>query len=199
MDDKEKAVQAKTKGNTAFSSEQYDEALVFYSQAIDLDPSVPSFYTNRAAVFLKMNRGDEALKDANKSLDLDSTWIKGHIRKALALIALGKHDGAKSFLDKSLRTYPDNQLLQQTMAKCLAGMKDQDDFKGMVVDFAVNKGQAENAVKNKDYHTAAQSYEQTIAMMTALATKLPEAQANEMQKKIDSLREKMHQELDQKK
>jgi len=46
--EQKQAVGLKEKGNDAYKHKQFDDALNFYSQAIDLDPKNMLLYTNKA-------------------------------------------------------------------------------------------------------------------------------------------------------
>ena len=47
---RDEAVAVKNKGNAAFAKKDWNDAIDFYSQAIELDPTDPAFYSNRAQV-----------------------------------------------------------------------------------------------------------------------------------------------------
>ncbi len=46
-----KAEKFKNLGNELFKSEEYDEALLYYNRAIELDPNI-LYFANRAACYL---------------------------------------------------------------------------------------------------------------------------------------------------
>ena len=50
MEAKEKAVAFKDEGNRAIANREWEQAVVLYSKAIELDPSQHVFYSNRAQV-----------------------------------------------------------------------------------------------------------------------------------------------------
>lgn len=50
MGAKEEAVSFKGEGNKAIANREWEEAVVLYSKAIDLDPTQHVFYSNRAQV-----------------------------------------------------------------------------------------------------------------------------------------------------
>eukprot|EP00960_Hanusia_phi_P016981 499503-Hanusia_phi.AAC.1 len=54
----------KEQGNEALRGNRTEEAVVLYSEAIQLDPSRKEFFSNRAAALLALSRYDEALADA---------------------------------------------------------------------------------------------------------------------------------------
>lgn len=47
-----------------------------YSKAIELNPTVPAYYCNRALAYLKTESYGYALADANKSIALDPSFVK---------------------------------------------------------------------------------------------------------------------------
>ena len=60
-----------------FSTEKkFEEAIDYYSQAIDLNPNVAVYYGNRSFAYLKMESYGYALLDASKALELDRTYVK---------------------------------------------------------------------------------------------------------------------------
>ena len=64
------ACKLKEKGNAAFSEEEYEQAIKYYSEAISLSKDKPNhiFYANRAAVYLEMNRNEDCISDCEKSI-----------------------------------------------------------------------------------------------------------------------------------
>ena len=73
-----------------------------YTEAIDLSPEVPAYYTNRAFCHIKMENHGLAIADAGVALELDKTFTKGYYRRGSAYMALGKYkDALKDF--KALR------------------------------------------------------------------------------------------------
>ena len=53
----------------------------FYSQAIMEDDSQADFYANRANAYLKLDKNDNAVKDADRALSLNSKHTKALLRK----------------------------------------------------------------------------------------------------------------------
>ena len=52
-------------GNAAFTSGDFELALVRYTKSIEIDPSDPAFYSNRAAALEKLGEYSKSLTDAN--------------------------------------------------------------------------------------------------------------------------------------
>jgi serine/threonine-protein phosphatase 5 len=49
----EQATALKNEGNKAFANHDWLTAIDSYTKAIELDPKVPAYYSNRAQVFLR--------------------------------------------------------------------------------------------------------------------------------------------------
>jgi hypothetical protein len=50
-----------------------------YTQAIEMDGTVVSFYTNRAQAYIKSEGFGAALIDANMALSIDNTFVKASV------------------------------------------------------------------------------------------------------------------------
>ncbi|KHJ77516.1 tetratricopeptide repeat protein [Oesophagostomum dentatum] len=61
---------------TAYSEGRYHEALECYEQAIALRPENAILFANYAAILLRLDRVDEALKNADHAIELDPKWAK---------------------------------------------------------------------------------------------------------------------------
>ena len=55
---------------------KFDQAIDYYTQAINLNPSVAVYYGNRSFAHLKTESYGYALADASKALELDKMYIK---------------------------------------------------------------------------------------------------------------------------
>ncbi|KAB8416402.1 hypothetical protein FH972_024921 [Carpinus fangiana] len=94
MGAKEDAVALKDKGNKAFKEHNWDEAIDWYSQAIDTYDQEPTFFTNRAQVYIKTEAYGFAVNDATKAIEIDPNSVKAYYRRACANTAILKHSDA---------------------------------------------------------------------------------------------------------
>ncbi|XP_017784313.1 PREDICTED: dnaJ homolog subfamily C member 7 [Nicrophorus vespilloides] len=90
----------KENGNQLYKIKQYKSALPLYTEAIDLCPKTASYYGNRSACYLMLNKYREALEDARRAIQLDPTFTKGYIRVLKCGIALGDITTAEGALKK---------------------------------------------------------------------------------------------------
>lgn len=82
-EEKATAEKHKQAGNAQMSAKKYDEAIDSYSKAIELDPSTPVYYSNRAAAY--SSKGDNlshmsAVADAEKAIEVDPSFVKAYHR-----------------------------------------------------------------------------------------------------------------------
>lgn len=108
----------KAKGNAALQAEKFTEAIQFYTEAIEKDPSNHILFSNRSAAYAKTNNYDQALKDAEKTISLKSDWPKGYSRKGAALELLDRFDEAIVTYNDGLKVDPANQQLQDALKNC---------------------------------------------------------------------------------
>lgn len=81
----------KDKGNSALSAGNTEEAIKYYSMAIDLQPTNHVLYSNRSAAYAKSGQYQKALEDADKTIQLNEKWPKGYSRKGSALAYMGRY------------------------------------------------------------------------------------------------------------
>ncbi|XP_065863250.1 uncharacterized protein [Euphorbia lathyris] len=96
-------VSLKDKGNEFFKAGNYLKAAALYTQAIKLDPSNPTLYSNRAAAFLQLVKLSKALADAETTITLNPQWEKGYFRKGCVLEAMEQYDDALAAFQTALK------------------------------------------------------------------------------------------------
>ena len=72
----ERAEREKNKGNEAFRSGDFEEALAYYNRSISLK-AVASVHNNRAMAYIKLEKYEEAIKDCDCVLKDEPKNIKG--------------------------------------------------------------------------------------------------------------------------
>ena len=70
------AEEAKKKGNEFYKNGEYDKAIEFYTQAINLQPQCAVYYGNRSAALMMVYRYSQALDDCTRSVQRDEKYTK---------------------------------------------------------------------------------------------------------------------------
>ena len=76
IENKEKALKLKQKGNDAFQKKKYEVAEKFYSDALQLNLDSRPLWTNRAICRNTMKKHDDALTDCMSALSIDPKCSK---------------------------------------------------------------------------------------------------------------------------
>merc|ERR1711865_189261 len=95
----------KARGDAAIKTGDHEAAIACYSSGIvavrdDVETEV-ALYSNRALCFFKLARHQEAVDDANRCVELKPFFVKGYLRGAMALRALGKPAEAHALLKRA--------------------------------------------------------------------------------------------------
>ncbi|KAF3211476.1 hypothetical protein TWF106_010198 [Orbilia oligospora] len=115
---KEEAVALKDKGNAAFAKKDWNEAIDLYSKAIELDATVPAYFSNRAQAYIKTEAYGYAISDATKAIELDPGFVKAYYRRALANTAILKPKEALKDFRTVTKKAPGNQDARLKLLEC---------------------------------------------------------------------------------
>lgn len=99
----------KAEGNREYVQKHYEEAIQLYTEAIELAPSVATYYGNRSAAFMMLGTYDKALEDAQTAIKLDENFVKGFYRVAKCHLVMGSIGNATNYLQKVLAKDPKNK------------------------------------------------------------------------------------------
>lgn len=87
-------------GNVYAGLGEYKKALENYTKFMNLNPNFPRVYQERAKVFVKLNKIDDAIKDLEKSFTLEKNPNPGYFIEAANLILQSeKSNGGKKALE----------------------------------------------------------------------------------------------------
>lgn len=107
--EKKQALAAKEKGNAAYKSKNFDEAITYYDQAIKLDPTDMTYLNNKAAVYFEKQEYDECIKTCEKAVEIgrenraDFTVIaKAFARIGKSYMKKDDDENALKYLNKSI-------------------------------------------------------------------------------------------------
>jgi len=113
------ALEQKTLGNEKFAKGEYPEAIKHYTEAIKRNPEDAKLFSNRAACYQKLAEFNLALKDCEECIRLDPNFVKGHIRKGYALLALKEYNRAQTAFQKAMEIDENNQEAIEGFRKCV--------------------------------------------------------------------------------
>nr|XP_043630318.1 protein SGT1 homolog B-like [Erigeron canadensis] len=107
-----------TKAKEAFIDDHFELAVDFYSQAIDLNPTNPDLFSDRAQANIKLHNYTEAVSDANKAIELDPTNSKAYLRKGTACFNLEEYQTAKTAFEAGASLVPEDTRFSEWVKKC---------------------------------------------------------------------------------
>ena len=100
------ANEIKEKGNEQFKLKNYQKALDYYTEAIQTIRDNHILYTNRAQVYIIMEKYSEAIADCDWALKVDEKCIKAFIHKGRSLTYLKKFDEALIEFQNAIKCDP---------------------------------------------------------------------------------------------
>uniref|UniRef100_A0AAY4A153 E3 ubiquitin-protein ligase CHIP n=1 Tax=Denticeps clupeoides TaxID=299321 RepID=A0AAY4A153_9TELE len=104
------AQELKEQGNRLFLCRKYQEAATCYSKAINRNPSVAVYYTNRALCYVKLQQYDKALADCKHALELDSQSVKAHFFLGQCHLELENYEEAIGNLQRAYNLAKEQRL-----------------------------------------------------------------------------------------
>ncbi|XP_043390478.1 serine/threonine-protein phosphatase 5 isoform X3 [Chelonia mydas] len=138
----ERAEALKSQANEYFKGKNYENAVKYYSEAIDLNPANAIYYGNRSLAYLRTECYGYALADATKAIELDKKYIKGYYRRATSNMALGKFKAALRDYETVVKVKPNDKDAKMKYQECNKIVKQKaferaiasDEHKRSVVD-----------------------------------------------------------------
>ncbi|KAG2789866.1 hypothetical protein PC129_g14208 [Phytophthora cactorum] len=110
--------QLKHNGNERFKRGEYQEAVRFYSEAVQIDPQHQEFcaiiYCNRAAAQMGLERYHTAILDCNEALQRKPNYPRALLRRARCYVALEMYHEAVKDFDRYLREQPRDRPVDAT-------------------------------------------------------------------------------------
>lgn len=112
------ALDFKNKGNAAFASKDWTAAIEHYTAAINLDPTKPVYFSNRAQAYIKTEAFGYAVADASKAIELDPNFVKAYYRRAISNMGIMKHREALKDFRTVARKVPADKDAKQKLTEC---------------------------------------------------------------------------------
>ncbi|MGH0114948.1 UNVERIFIED_CONTAM: hypothetical protein FKN15_065872 [Acipenser sinensis] len=132
----------KEKANNYFKERDYENAIKYYSEAVELNPDNAIYYGNRSLAYLRTECYGYALADATLALERDKNYIKGYYRRATSNMALGKFKAALKDYETVVKVRPNDKDAKLKYQECSKIVKQKaferaiasDELKRSVVD-----------------------------------------------------------------
>ncbi|CAG8489903.1 6181_t:CDS:2 [Paraglomus occultum] len=105
------AESVKNAANDEYKAGHYQEAVRLYTQAIEMDVSNPTYYSNRAAARMMLKQTEQALADCKQALALDPNLLKALMRAGKCNFLLGNLSEAQHMYATALNIDPTNTQL----------------------------------------------------------------------------------------
>ncbi|KAM9740471.1 LON peptidase N-terminal domain and RING finger protein 3-like [Menidia menidia] len=117
-----RAGRLRREGNGLYAERKMEAALEKYNQAILIAPTDHILFSNRSQIHSSLKHFEKALRDAETACRLTPLWSKGHVRKAQALVSLGRaEEGLREYL-VCLSIEPDCRLARNEAHKLLSDL-----------------------------------------------------------------------------
>lgn len=121
---KKRAAESKSRGDEAFKRNDYHTAIDSYTQAIDLNPSDGTLFSNRSLCWMKLGQAEQALADAKACRALRPDWSKACYREGAALRLLLRFDEAANAFYEGVKLDPESKELVNAFREAVeAGRK----------------------------------------------------------------------------
>ena len=131
---KSRADAFKKQANDFFNEKKYNDAIEFYTKAINVIPTDPVYYSNRSIAYLRMESFGYALEDASKAINLNPQFIKGYYRRASSNMALGKFKKALKDYEAVVKVCPKDPDALEKFNECNKIVKKQAFMKAIAIE-----------------------------------------------------------------
>lgn len=167
--DREMAQEQKAKGNELYKQRKFEEAILHYNKALELDKKDISYLTNRSAVYFEMGDYDKCIDDCEKAIEVgrelraDYKLIaRAMTRKGNALVKKGNLTEAVSVYEKSLMEHRNADTLKR-LQEVEKQMKDAEEKEYINPTIAAEEKEKGNACfKEQKYPDAVAHYTEAI-------------------------------------
>eukprot|EP00980_Cylindrotheca_fusiformis_P001972 scaffold443_cov125-Cylindrotheca_fusiformis.AAC.21 len=123
----EMALKLKNQGNEELVKGHYLEAIGFYSEALEYDPTSAVILSNRAQAYIKVENYGLAMADATAALETDPKYAKAYYRRGSAQFALTHYKEARKDFKKVCQLKPKDKDARSKYQACDKAVK-QDAF-----------------------------------------------------------------------
>lgn len=112
---KRKAELKRLAGNEMFRANDFLQAAMEYTSALELDPMLSPLYANRSQCWMKLGNLEKALEDATKCTEVDPANPKGWFRRGMSLHGMKRYAEAIPHLLEAEKLEPTNKQVQEAI------------------------------------------------------------------------------------
>jgi tetratricopeptide (TPR) repeat protein len=120
----EMALKLKGLGNEQLVKGHFLEAIGFYSDALEYDPTNAIILSNRAQAYIKVENYGLAMLDATAAMDSDPKYVKAYYRRGSAQFALGHLKDARKDFRKVCQVKPKDKDARAKFQACDKSIKE---------------------------------------------------------------------------
>lgn len=121
------AEEAKQFGNSLFKDGKYEQAVDFYTRAIELEKQPTkeksTYYSNRAACYQQTHMYSLMVDDCTEAIKIDDTNVKAYIRRAIAYEGMEKWKLALDDYNKAKTLAPGLSNVSQGIVRCQRALR----------------------------------------------------------------------------
>jgi len=99
------------KGNRAAGEKKFEDAIVYFTNAIKNDGSYAAAYNNRGLVFLELGKNEDAISDFTSAIAIAPEYINAYNNRGLAYQRAGLYEEAADDFYRADNIDPDYSLL----------------------------------------------------------------------------------------
>jgi len=109
LDSQNRGMYLRRIGTAYMGMKRFNEALAYFSQAIELNPKDEGTIYNKGRCYAEMGEHARAIEEFSKALELDPDWDWALLQRAQAYLFSGNKKQALEDINETLRLYPNHQ------------------------------------------------------------------------------------------
>lgn len=113
-------------GNRLVDSAMYEEAIGYFSKAIELYPNDPHAYDLRGIAYFRILKVDDAINDMKSAISQDHLFHLAYFHLAEIYMEYKDFKKAEDYCNQALKIEPQNDLYQATIAYIKLQLKEDD-------------------------------------------------------------------------
>lgn len=166
------ATELHTQGNTLYNLNRYDEALVAYNRAINLQPDYAEAWKDKGKALSELKKYQEAQEAYDKAIQLKPEYLEAWTGRGYALDELQQHQEAIASFEKALKIQPeypdawkgkgDALLNSQRYEEAISAYEKAVQFQPNFDEAWYNRGQAHQNLKQ--YEQAFDAYKKAVEL-----------------------------------